>query len=83
MGWKRSTEEKRRLKKLAESHPAYIHHGGAWFDDDKNRYVRTYSPPCAKAFRVIINRRIRRGHRALPSRPGGYRKPYEYLYEII
>ena len=82
MGWRRSQERKRRLKKLC-SLTGYGVTGGAYYDAKKRRTVRYYISdyPCAGYLRRQANRAVRRA-RDVPD-GGRYKKVYDYWWNVI
>lgn len=80
MGYRRSRQERRRLKKLYEQ-TKYSGCGGAWYDDEKQRYIRYFSsnkPGYTKMLRRISNRKVRKSKELLNY--GLYRKTYDYWW---
>ena len=83
MSHRRSRETRRRLKKLSVSSPRYTP-SGAWYDEDKGRYIRYYargSHGCTKWLRTVANRKVRRAKNVLQG--GGYRRVYDYWWELV
>lgn len=80
MSWQRSTETKRRLKKLHEN---TIHHYGAgvWYDEKKGRYIRCWQPRRAQWVKNQCNRAVRRYKGTLPTK-GSYRKVAEFWWNV-
>ena len=83
MGYRRSNERNRRLKKLYDETKNW-YGAGAYYDEDKKRYIR-YSP-CrnsgyAKYLRKVANRKVRRSKDCL--KHGSYRKVYDYWWELF
>ncbi len=83
MGYHRSREQRRRLKKLYSKTGGFP--GGAWYDEERDRYIRSYTsnhnhPGYSKYLRRVSNRRVRRTKHALQN--GQYRKVYDYWYEL-
>ena len=82
MSYRRSREQKRRLKKLCHATQGSCI-AGAYYDDDKDGHLR-YSPHngCGypKYLRRIANRKVRRSQ-GLPMH-GAYRKVYDYWWEL-
>lgn len=84
MGYCGSQERNRRLKKLFdETKNSSRGGGGAFYDEDKGRYIK-YSPRRkpghAKFLRRVANRKVRRNKDHL--RNGQYRKVYDYWWEL-
>ncbi len=89
MAWKQSRERRRRLKRLAEHSNGLM---GAYYDEEKGKYVRIFLSDRAKPLRVIGNRKLRRISRRyclrederafIPDR-GGYRRFYDYWWELF
>ena len=86
MSWRRSTETKRRYKKLYNK--TKNHYGsGVWFDDRKGRFIKFSMSRKGRGNHVAYvkrkcNRAIRRYKGDLSS-PGSYRKISEYWWEIF
>ena len=83
MGHQRKMEEHRRLRKVyIETRHSYG--AGVYFYERKNRYVR-YSVGSqrsrGKYLRNVANRKVRRSNN--PSNHGGYRKVYDYWWELL
>lgn len=60
MKYNNKQEEKRRLKKLAKIKEPAIELGGAYYDEDSKRYIRTYAWRGVKITRKVMNKRIRK-----------------------
>ena len=84
MGYRGSQERNRRLKKLCDETKYSSRGAGAFYDEDKGRYVK-YSPRRkpghAKFLRRVANRKVRRNKDYL--RNGQYRKVYDYWWEVF
>lgn len=83
MGYRGSRERNRRLKKLYnETKNEYG--AGAYYDEDKGRYVE-YSPNRksghTKYLRKLSNRKVRKSKDYLNH--GAYRKMYDYWWELF
>ena len=82
MSYRRSKEQRRRLKKLCQATQG-SYGAGAYYDKDKDRYIR-YSPRNGSSYprylRRIANRKVRRSQ-GLPMY-GAYRKVYDYWWEL-
>lgn len=80
MSYSRSRETRRRLKRLYDE-TKHTYGAGAYYDDDKNRYVR-YS--CNDKNAKIICKRITRRRMAKLDNTtrGSYRKLYDYWWII-
>lgn len=82
MGYKRSKEDKRRLKKLHfETKNRYA--AGVWYDDRKQRYIK-YSRsdfPGAGFFHKLSNKKVRRDGNVVSG--GSYKKVFDYKYHIL
>ena len=81
MGWRRSCERARRLKKLCALTGNGVT-GGAYYDTKKRRAVRYYVSgyPCAVYLRRQANRAVRRA-RNVPD-GGGYKRVFDYWWEV-
>lgn len=82
MSHRRSHENRRRLKKLATA-TSKCFGGGAWYDEDKGRYIRYYARGgngYTKWLRTVANRRVRRAKNV--PQGGGYRRVYDYWWEV-
>lgn len=84
MDYRGSQERNRRLKKLCDETKYSSRGAGAYYDEDKKRYIR-YSP-CrnsgyAKYLRKVANRKVRRSKDCL--KHGSYRKVYDYWWELF
>lgn len=80
MGYRRSRESKRRLKKLSEATEGYSP-GGAWYNPDKKRYVRYHgsnTPGYTKFLRRMSNRKVRKYGELLNN--SLYKKAYDYWW---
>ena len=83
MGYRRSQERNRRLKKLyGDTKNSYG--AGAYYDTDKGRDIQ-YSPRrhtgYAKYLRKISNRKVRRNKDHYNN--GLYRRLYDYWWELL
>ena len=82
MSYKRSREEKRRLKRLygkAGSH----YRSGIWYDPRKRRYVR-YWLGARSGYRQFLKRKANRVVRRQqePLQHGTYRKAFDYWRDL-
>ena len=82
MGWRRSRERARRLKKLCSLTGRGVS-GGAYYDTGKRRIVRYWISdyPCAGYHRRQANRAVRR-YCDVPC-GGRYKRIYEYRWSVI
>ena len=80
MSWKRSTETKRRYKKLHEK-TVHSYGAGVWYDEKRGRYIRYWQPRRAKFLKRKCNREVRQYKGSLPAK-GTYRRVSEFLYEM-
>ncbi len=81
MSHKRSAETKRRLCKLYEEAGRH-YRAGAYFDEDKGRYIR-YSVNSQRIKTVckrVTRRRIKSDYENMSK--GGYRKIYDYWWTV-
>ena len=86
MGWKRSTETKRRYQKLYEE-TKHHYASGVWYDDSKGRFIRFQMSRKGRGNHVAYvkrkcNRAVRRYKGDLTSK-GLHRKVSEYWWEIF
>lgn len=83
MSHRRSKEERRRLKKLAKkTYPCYA--GGAYFDENKGRYVRLYISGRSgfpKYLRKMTNKRLRRSKETF--KYSEYKKILDYWWTLF
>lgn len=82
-GYRRSKENRRRLKKLYES-TKNSYGAGAWFSDRKQRYIRyapSNTPGYTKYLRRISNRKVR--HRKELLNHGAYKKAFDYWWTLF
>ena len=86
MSYRGCGERRRKLKKLYEqTHARRKYAGGAYFNEDKHRYVK-YCPytrsrtGIAKWLRKQANKKIRRLNKSL--RNSQYRKVYDYWWNL-
>lgn len=80
MSYRRSKEDKRRLKKLYDKTKNSCC-AGVWYDEKKKRYIRFYSsntPGYAKYLRRIANRKVRRAKISL--KHSQYKRLYDYWW---
>ena len=83
MGHRRSVQERLRLKKLYKQ-TKYSCRGGAWYDDEKERYIRYFAsntPGYTKMLRRISNRKVRKSKEVLNH--GLYKKAYDYWWVLF
>ena len=83
MGYKRNKQEHRRLKKLYEK-TKHSYGAGAWYDDDKERYIRyspSNTPGYTKYLRLMSNRKVRHSKELLNY--GSYKKAYDYWWILF
>lgn len=83
MGYKQSKERRRRLKKLYDDTKNSCR-GGAWYDDEKERYIRypsSNTPGYAKSLRRITNKKIRKSKDLLNH--GLYKKIHDYWWSLF
>lgn len=82
MSHKNVKETHRRLKKLCDE-TRCTYKGGAWFSNEKGRYVR-YSPShksqYPKHLKKLSNRKIRQSKDILNY--GAYKKAFDYAYSL-
>ena len=82
MGYHRSQERNRRLKKLYDETKQHFL-CGAFYDDDKNRYVKYSLSDIgqSKYYRNLANRKVR--HSDDIQSGGSYRKAYDYWWALF
>ncbi len=83
MSHRRSRETRRRFKKLADATSKWFG-SEAYYDEDRGRYVRYYARAgkgFPKYLRTVANRKVRRA-KNVPQRGGGYRRVYDYQWEL-
>lgn len=83
MSHRRKAMERRKLKKLHDETWNSVF-AGAYWNDRKQRYVRFYTcrtPGYTKYLRRLSNRRVRHSL-DVPMRGSGYRKHYDYWWEL-
>ena len=79
MSWQRSRETRRRLKKLSHETCGII--AGAWYSEEKGRYIKTCDRSTRKGFlRRVANRRVRRARNVSGGRH--YRRVYDYWWQL-
>lgn len=82
MSYRRSKEDKHRLKKLYDK-TKNSYGAGAWYNEKKERYIRFYSsntPGYTKYLRRIANRKVRRAK--IPLKYSQYKKLYDYWWTL-
>lgn len=80
MSHQRAVERNRRLQKLSRK-TKHCYRGGAFYDDDKQRYVRVYLSKSGYA-RWIRKRAQRKVRRSDVHSHNHYRKVYDYWWEL-
>ena len=92
MAWKQARERSRRLKKRSRV-PKCAFLSGVWYDEKKGRFVQEWISGRSKPLRTVSNRKVRRAARDLSRlqghaerraawHHGGYRKIFDYKYEL-
>lgn len=84
MSYRRSKERNRRLKKLYEE-TKHSYGSGAWYDEEKGRYIRYYpssSTGYTKYLRRISNRKIRR-MKEMSLKGCQYKKAFDYWWTLF
>lgn len=79
MSHRRKMEEKRKLKRLYKK-TQYSSRAGAYYDEDKKRYMRWYTPRIGKYYRRISNKRVRRTKYLVNGNT--YKKYFDYWWEL-
>lgn len=83
MGYRRSRNERKKLKKLYRKTKNSCR-GGAWYNDDKERYIRysaSNTPGYSKYLRKLSNRKLRHSNDVLNY--GLYRKIFDYWWVLF
>lgn len=78
-GYQRHREDQRRNKRRSQGSPVY---GGAWFDEEQGRYIRTYRWRRSKELKKLSNKKIRYDKSDINYSHGLYRRKYDYWWEI-
>lgn len=78
MSHRRKMQERHKLKHLFKQTKNSLI--GAYYDEDKKRYIRWYSPRIGKFYRKISNKRVRKT-KYLPN-GNSYKKNYDYEWNI-
>ena len=76
-----SVERKRRLKKLSDLTRHNYGGGGAWYNEEKKRYIRYYRGSRSKYLKKLGNRRVRRDRTRVLNN-GEYRKVFDFWWEL-
>ena len=82
MSHRRKMQEKQRWKKLAENHAGWM--GGAYYDEDKHRYIRYWASGRThrtKYWKNQCNRKIRR-QKTFEGKGNSYRRQAEFRWQI-
>ncbi len=83
MSYHRSKERNRRLKKLCDE-TGFVHGAtGAWYDEDKNRYIKySYgSKKYRKFLKKLSSKKARRYKGDIQN--CDYKKTFDYLWKLI
>lgn len=83
MSYRRSQQEKKKLKKLYEETKT-SYGSGAYFDKDKKRYIRytSCSAPVRKQYKRQNVRNFRRNKVKVPARGCKYKRFYDFWWNI-
>ena len=81
MGYKCSQERNKRLKKLASKTPGYVGGGGAWLDEEKNRYIRCYRGKRSPFLKRLGAKKIRRDKDNIYQK-SEYRRVFDFWWEL-
>ena len=79
MSHRRKVKEKHRLKHLY-SQTQFSYGAGAYYDEDKKRYIRWYAPRIGKFYRRISNKKVRREKYLVNGNT--YKKYFDYWWEL-
>lgn len=79
MSHRRKMEEKRKLKRLYKQ-TQYSSRAGAYYDEDKKRYMRWYAPRIGKYYRRISNKKVRRKKYLVNGNT--YKRYFDYWWEL-
>ena len=79
MSYRRKQVERRKLKNLAKNRTGW--RGGAYYDEEKKRYIRYWIGSRSKYWKRKCNRKVRR-MKNLDGKGNSYRKMTEYRWEI-
>lgn len=80
MSYKRSRDRNRRLSKLYNK--TKYKYFGAYYDEDKNRYIKCERTSLSKWHKKQSNRRLRR-NKNLNYKNGQYKKIYDFWWELF
>lgn len=79
MSHRRKMEENHRLK-LLFNQTQHSYGSGAYYDDDKKRYIRWYAPRRGKYYRKLSNRKVR--HTKYLVNGNIYKKYFDYWWTL-
>lgn len=79
MSHRRKARENCRLKCLYKQ-TQYSSRAGAYYDEDKKRYMRWYAPRIGKYYRRISNKKVRRKKYLVNGNT--YKKYFDYWWEL-
>ena len=81
MAWKQSRERNIRLKKRCKG-PFMPLTRGVFYNEEKGRCIHYYVGSRSKFLRKVSNKKVRR-YNKLYANYSGYRKIYDYWYEMF
>lgn len=81
MGYSKSKENKRRLKKLARE-TAHHYNAGAWYNEDKDMYERFYTG--SRKYRKYLRKRSSKkaGQYKGDMKNSNYKRTFDYWWEL-
>lgn len=79
MSHRRKTKEKHKLKRLYDQTQS-SYWSGAYYSEDKKRYIRCYAPRIGKFYRRISNKRVRRTKYLVNGNT--YKRYFDYWWEL-
>ena len=84
MSYKRARERNRRLKKLYDK-TKNSYGAGAWYDEEKERYIRYFchDKDLKKTCRRTTRRRLKQQHLGANLNRGAYKKVFDYWWELF
>lgn len=79
MSHRRKTKEKHKLKRLYDQTQS-SYWSGAYYSEDKKRYIRCYARRIGKFYRRISNKRVRRTKYLVNGNT--YKRYFDYWWEL-
>lgn len=81
MSYQRKREEKKRLKQLYDKTKTF-YGSGAWYDEEKGRYVQYWiAPRRKKLYKKIANKKVRKHKGDLQG--NSHRKVFDLWWELL